>query len=115
MVLDYKTSDKGASPVESHRRQDAWTDLQLPLYRHLVKALGIRDPVSLAYILLPKDTSKVGISRAEWTQDELDDADNQIGEVVRRVLNGNFWPPAAPAPRILTEYGALCHEGIYGQ
>ncbi|MBI84787.1 MAG: hypothetical protein CMJ81_16465 [Planctomycetaceae bacterium] len=115
MVLDYKTSDKGASPAESHRRQDAWTDLQLPLYRHLVKALGIRDPVSLAYILLPKDTTKVGISRAEWSQDELNDADNQIGEVVRRVLNGNFWPPAAPAPRILTEYGALCQEGIYGQ
>ena len=115
MVLDYKTSDNGSSPLKSHRRQDAWTDLQLPLYRHLVKALGIRDPVSLAYILLPRDTNKVGISRTEWTQDELDDADHQIGEVVRRVLNGNFWPPAAPAPRILTEYGALCHEGIYGQ
>ena len=115
MVFDYKTSDKGSSPVESHRRQDTWTDLQLPLYRHLVKALGIQDPVSLAYILLPRDTNQVGISRAEWTQNELDDADHQIGEVVRRVLNENFWPPAAPAPRILTEYDTLCHEGIYGQ
>ncbi|HEV3024687.1 MAG TPA: PD-(D/E)XK nuclease family protein, partial [Pirellulales bacterium] len=41
IIFDYKTSDAGHPPDKTHRKQDRWVDLQLPLYRHLTKAVGI--------------------------------------------------------------------------
>ena len=61
MIFDYKTSDTAKSPEKAHRKKSGeWIDLQLPLYRHLVADLGIEGPVELAYIILPKDISRVG-------------------------------------------------------
>ena len=37
-VVDYKTADRGDKPQQTHRKGDEWIDLQLPLYRHLVRA-----------------------------------------------------------------------------
>jgi ATP-dependent helicase/nuclease subunit B len=40
-ILDYKTTDAGSSPRETHYqpRNKAWADLQLPLYRYLYEQL----------------------------------------------------------------------------
>ena len=82
MIFDYKTSDGAKSPEKAHRKRSGeWTDLQLPLYRHLVAHLGIVGPVELAYINLPKDISHVGHQPAEWTQEDFDDADSAAADV----------------------------------
>ena len=112
MVFDYKTGDTAKRPEQTHRSDGRWTDLQLPLYRHIVQLLGITDPVLLGYILLSKDPSQTGEYGAVWSESELGTADAQVDEVVRSVLAERFWPPAVPAPRILREFAILCNEGI---
>jgi len=112
MVFDYKTSDHVKSPEKTHRAEQGWIDLQLPLYRHIVKLLDIHEPVSLGYILLPKETEKTKEYCAKWTDSDLEVADDRIGEVIEAVLAERFWPPTTPAPRVLREFASLCNEGV---
>ena len=114
IIFDYKTSDRVSNPENTHRTGKKWIDLQLPLYRHLVQLLGIDAPISLAYLLLPKNTQQTGDAVARWSADDLRSADEKVDEVVAAILDEQFWPPASPPPRILTEYGALCNEGVFG-
>ncbi|HID75726.1 MAG TPA: PD-(D/E)XK nuclease family protein [Planctomycetaceae bacterium] len=112
IVLDYKTSDTPRDPDKVHRSQGEWKDLQLPLYRHLVAGLGITGPVGLGYIVLPKDTSKVAERLAEWTEEDLAEADRVAEDVVRRVRAGDFWPPAAGPLLFFEEFAAICQDGL---
>jgi len=101
-VFDYKTSEKGDGPEQTHRkgREKAWIDLQLPLYRKLVcgaEADGSRllpaeavDALRLGYILLPRDLSQVGECFADWSVDELDQAEEVARDVVRMTRSGRF-------------------------
>ncbi len=117
MILDYKTSDAGDSPEKSHRRKSGeWTDLQLPLYRHLVPKLGI-DPkaVRLGYIVLPKKVADVGLVLGEWTEEDLASADLAASEVVRNVRSERFWPPIEPPPAFSEEFAAICMDGVFGR
>ncbi len=116
VILDYKTSDTGDSPEKTHRKRSGeWIDLQLPLYRHLARELVLDGPVGLGYILLPKSTANVGISAAEWTDAELEDADATACEVVRNVRDQRFWPPADPPPPYSEEFAAICMDGVFGR
>jgi len=112
VVFDYKTSDTPKSPREAHQRRDEWVDLQLPLYRHLVRSLGIHQPVGLGYIVLPKDTSRVGFCLAEWSEEELRAADRSAIEIVRAIRNEAFWPPTQPAPDYFDEFAAICQDHV---
>jgi hypothetical protein len=112
-IFDYKTSDTAKTPNQVHKQGDTWIDLQLPLYRHLARPLGIDGPVKLGYIVLPKDTTKVGAVFAEWTDDDLAAADEVAVDVARRVLDQQFWPPADPPPIILTEFAPICQDGTF--
>ena len=76
VILDYKSSDAGQLPRDTHQTRDKWIDLQLPLYRHLAATLGIVGPVRLGYVLLPKDTSATGFVFADWSPEELTRADD---------------------------------------
>jgi ATP-dependent helicase/nuclease subunit B len=108
VIFDYKTSDAGHPPDKIHRKQDRWVDLQLPLYRHLTKAVGVdAQEVALGYVVLPKDVAAVCGHLAEWQPDDLALADATAAEVVRQVRAGNFWPPALPAPDF-DEFTAIC-------
>lgn len=104
-VFDYKTSDKGDGPEQTHRagRQGArrWIDLQLPLYRHLLPHLSDAGLVelpsangdmslSLGYITLPRNLSQVSEQFANWTADELEEADECAREVVRMLRENEF-------------------------
>ena len=44
-IWDYKTSDSGEGPNKAHikgrGKNQKWKDLQLPLYRHLVKEVDV--------------------------------------------------------------------------
>ena len=115
IVFDYKTGDQGETPDKAHReKQSDWIDLQLPLYRHLVRAVGIEGPVRLGYIVLPKDSSKVGQQIADWDQQALADADAKALEVVRAIAAEEFWPLATDAKRTrwFPEFAAICQEDL---
>ncbi len=113
-VLDYKSSEKAEDPAKTHRKGDDWVDLQLPLYRHLVRELNITGEVKLGYVQLPKDTAKTDFKLADWTDDDLRRADEAAREVVRRIRNGLFWPPAVEPPAFCDDFAAICQDGLLG-
>lgn len=86
-ILDYKTSETAAKPNNTHRTKGEWKDLQLPLYRLLVKSLGIERDISLGYIQLPGDRSEIGDQMAEWTSEELQDAESLAREVAAEIID----------------------------
>jgi hypothetical protein len=112
VILDYKTSDTGQSPRETHQSGGAWIDLQLPLYRHLAAPLGVGDPVGLGYILLPKESEASGFALANWTNDELAAADECARQVVRGIRQQRFFPPADESSPFLAEFDPICHAGV---
>ncbi len=114
IVFDYKTADAAVTPEKIHRKTGEWIDLQLPLYRHLVKGMGISEPVRLGYIVLPKDTSKTGEALADWDQATLESADHAAVEVVEALWQERFWPPASPPPAFFDEFAAICLEAQFG-
>ena len=113
-VLDYKSSEKAEDPAKTHCHGDDWVDLQLPLYRHLVRELNVTGEVKLGYIQLPKDTTKTDFKLADWTDDDLRRVDETAREVVRRIRDGIFWPPAAQPPAFSDDFAAICQDGRLG-
>jgi RecB family exonuclease len=113
VIFDYKFSDRAMAPERTHRRKGEWVDLQLPLYRHLVAGLGITGPVDLGYIVLPKDTSRIGPILAEWSDADLGDADRTAEAVVRNVRAGNF-PRSLIPPPFSEVFAAICQDGQFG-
>ena len=113
MIIDYKSSDTPSTPEKAHRRGGEWIDLQLPLYRHLAAGMGIKGPIELAYIVLPKDTSRTGIVMSEWTPEDLQSADEAAAEVVRKVRAGKFWPPSVPPPDFSEDFAPICQDGQF--
>jgi len=152
LLLDYKTSEVGRSPDQTHRKGRGplreWVDLQLPLYRHVaprlvgaggepLEALGaLREgsgrasgapgasggeapgagaPLHLAYYNLPRKLETVGILRADWTAEELAEADEQAREVLRPLLRGEwvtFDPARLARARVSDDMGPLLGVGI---
>ena len=112
-LIDYKTGDGAKRPDQVHRQNDRWVDLQLPLYRHLVRAMGIEGNLKLGYIVLPKDTSQTGFLEAPWTPAELAAADRAAEDVIDKVRRQEFWPPVQPAPDFFEEYAAICADGPF--
>lgn len=100
-LLDYKTAKDAKSPERTHRATKSgvatWTDLQLPLYRHLASSVAGNFP-ELGYICLPMKASETGDRMAMWTPDELASADECARDVVRRVRNGEFFLPGDHPP-----------------
>lgn len=86
-VLDYKTGEAGETPEKSHRTSDQWTNLQLPLYRLLVRSLDITDEVGLGYVHLPGDLSRIGCEMAEWTEEELASAEREAQRIAAEMID----------------------------
>jgi RecB family exonuclease len=110
-VLDYKTSARGRTPEESHRRAGEWVDLQLPLYRHLlgdVPGIGASALVDVGYFNVPARIEETGIKTPTWTAADYAAADETAREVVRRVRTGVFWPANDAAARAFPEFDAIC-------
>ena len=114
IIFDYKTGDTAREPNVVHRTpQRDWVDVQLPLYRHLVRGLGINDDVRLGYILLPKAIEETGACLAPWTPEELAQADYAAAEVVRQVRAEKFWPPS-PGPFSYDDFAVICQVAQCG-
>ena len=113
-IFDYKSGDRGDSPEESHRKKGDWIDLQLPLYRHLARSLALSDEPLLGYINLPKDLAGVGHSLAEWSPNDLVDADEKAKQVVLGIARREFWPPAVTPPGLFRDFDDICQVGVFG-
>jgi RecB family exonuclease len=119
-VLDYKTADRGDDPQRTHRQADEWIDLQLPLYRHLVRSaqLAARVPpdaaIELGYVVLPLDLKCVGLLLADWDDALLLSADLKAEEIIRAIRAGAFWPPKMPAPDFFDDVAVICQDRRMG-
>ena len=113
-IFDYKTGEQAIHPDKSHRKDGDWIDLQLPLYRHLARSLGVTGAIQLGYIRLPRDTNDVGAQLAEWTADDLAAADRTAQDVARRILDQHFWEELRATPDTLSEFGPICQDNVFG-
>jgi hypothetical protein len=91
-ILDYKTGEKVLPPRRTHQVRGEWTDLQLPLYRHLVRELRLGDSVELAYVSLSAG-QECELLSAGWSPQELADADAVASDVIRGIRQGEFLSP----------------------
>lgn len=120
-VLDYKTADTAKEPERSHFQSDKWVDLQLPLYRYLVKTVEwqkgapIGGQIQLGYINLPRDQASMGCAIANWSLEQLDDADKTAREVIYGITHGVFLPMTEPAPAFSEIYAAICQDNRIGK
>jgi RecB family exonuclease len=116
-IFDYKTGDRADSPEQVHRKRALgggrqWVDLQLPLYRYLAEKWGYDvDNVRLGYITIPKSIDNIGEQLADWTASDLDEADETMREVVRRIRNREFWPPKQPT---WPSFTSICQDRRQG-
>jgi ATP-dependent helicase/nuclease subunit B len=90
-LIDYKLFDTAKTPEKTHRTKESWIDLQLPLYRHLAKALlqGSTPGPTLAYVTLAGD-GKADIHAASWDDAALKSADAAARDVIAAVHAGKF-------------------------
>ncbi len=116
-LLDYKTGDAVPDPEKAHRKKDAWTDLQLPLYAWL--AAGELEPelapeqIQLGYVALSGDPAAEVLALAPWNGQLLDEARDRAGAVVDEIRAGGFFVPPAQAPRDPL-FAAICDRGLGG-
>jgi hypothetical protein len=115
-ILDYKTGDSGEPPEKKHRKggkgAKRWIDLQLPLYRRLLLDRTDRSypaAISLGFVILGKDPSKIEFSAAPWDEEELAGAEALAVEIVREILEGRFWKPE-DVPRFEDGLGFICMD-----
>lgn len=117
-IIDYKTADKASEPDRTHRQQENWIDLQLPLYRHLWRkfagaSVNEPDRVELGYFNVPKKLDDTGIALAPWDAQLLDDADAVAAWVVRSILAGDFARIERPAPAFSEDFAVICLDRHY--
>lgn len=86
-VLDYKTSERAQNPKSTHRKKGDWIDLQLPLYRLLIREMGIDSNVQLGYVNLPGDLKYIGTSIADWTPEELNGAEEKAKQLAAQIVD----------------------------
>ena len=99
-ILDYKTTDSGKSPNETHYRSTLkkWADLQLPLYRHVYSQLHPKAPsIAVGYFNLPKAATETQIIELDFTAKDGSDlypsAIDSARAVIAAIRSGTFWPP----------------------
>ena len=119
-VWDYKTSDKGELPGPAHRGRTEWKDLQLPLYRHLVKEVeAVRGAdfsnIQMGYVMLPKKLEEVGFQLARWNAEEIEQADRAAIDIIRKIRRGCFWPPNPKPPQYSEDFAAICQDNVFEQ
>jgi RecB family exonuclease len=97
-IFDYKTGNSVEKPEATHLNKGEWVDAQLPLYRHLARAIRDADGeplsldgeiVSLGYIAIPREVHGVGERIAKWTDHDLAEADEAVRRAVRAIRHGS--------------------------
>ena len=94
-LLDYKTGDSPKTPSQVHQRSGQWVDLQLPLYRLLAEDNGWGQ-ASVGFVGISKKPQAELLSLAKWSETDLESALETARDVVRKIRDAIFWPPAEP-------------------
>lgn len=115
LILDYKTGDEPKTPDKNHLAKSAWVNLQLPLYRHLAQALGLRGDFQLGYVVLPRARDAVQLLPAEWSEELLREADEVARQVIRDVRAGRFWVPLEEPCGCMSEFDGICQSNVIEQ
>ncbi len=93
-VFDYKFGEQTQEPEKTHRKNDDWIDLQLPLYQYILRNCGFKEEMQLGYIRLAPEIQFEKIATfAKWTEEELSSAEAAASEVIRKIRRQEFWPP----------------------
>lgn len=125
-LIDYKTKDHAQTPQEVHgvapqeddeswnERKDSvrWADLQLPLYVHLVRSIGLLDLPELGYLQMPRQPKETGFVRADWSAQQIEDGISTARQIVQRIQAGIFWPPTYPAPDYSEDWASICQDRV---
>lgn len=111
-VLDYKTSERADPPEITHVKKKEWVDLQLPLYRLLVRSLGVYDQLELGYVHLPGDLSKVGASIAKWTEGDLASAEETARQIAARIIDLQIDRVEPGQENRATEFARVCQDSV---
>ncbi len=121
-IWDYKSSDAGEKPGPAHyaSKKKEWKNLQLPLYRHLVKEVEVikgadLSNVILGYVLLPKKLDDIGFEAVEWERPVLLEADEKAREIIRKLRQAEFWPPTPKPPMYSGDLAAICQDNVFEQ
>lgn len=117
-ILDYKTADRARSPDQTHHDGEKWTDLQLPLYRHLWRsatALPAECTVEVAYFNLPKLEDETKVAAADWDDAMFAQADEEARRIIRGIRKEEFWPPVYPAPDFSDDLAAICLDNVLSE
>lgn len=112
-VIDYKTGEEPLSPERAHRTSGQWTDLQLPLYRQLIRELGI-DPahVQLGFVLLPGDLKQVGWQGADWSPSDLAEAEQLARTVAASMVDLRIDRVERTGAKQPTALARLCQDTV---
>ena len=103
-ILDYKTTDSGSTPAETHyqSRKQEWIDLQLPLYRYVYSQLHPEASISVGYFNLPKASADTDIHELKFEgksgEDLYPSALAAARAVIAAIQAGTFWPPETLRP-----------------
>jgi ATP-dependent helicase/nuclease subunit B len=102
-ILDYKTTDAGLSPAETHyqARKKEWIDLQLPLYRFIYEQIHPKAPVFVGYFNLPKAATETHIAELDFRSKDGDLYSSALAAaraVIADIRAGKFWPPETLRP-----------------
>jgi hypothetical protein len=96
-ILDYKTH--GTPPEKTHLKKTKdgveWHELQLPLYRIMAPCLGIDgDPreIELGYFNISQKDAETKINIANFDQDLMCRAEEQVVDCIRAIWAGEFEP-----------------------
>lgn len=111
-ILDYKTSEQANPPEKTHRAKGEWVDLQLPLYRRLARSLGITGEVGLGYVQLPGDMRKIGFEIAEWTDQELQEAEELAAIVAADLLDLKIVDVESGGDYGANELSGICQDSV---
>lgn len=97
-ILDYKTGDSSQDPLKAHLSAERWVDLQLPLYRHFLRA-RLAGEIELGYFALPHDLTKVRVAMADFTPEQLEQALDAARAVLAAISEGKFADVGQAKPR----------------
>ena len=111
-IWDYKTSETANDPVAVHwNEKDKWKDLQLPLYRHIAAKLGVKGDIEVGYITLPKQARKIAFTKANFTDDQLAEADQVAHQTASKIKRGEYWPEHLEAVHY-DDYARICMSDV---
>ncbi len=113
-LMDYKTSDTAADPMKNHVVKGEWVNLQLPLYVLLAQTMGLGcDKVELGFVRLSKSVGDDVYKSATWGANDLADAIDVARDVIGKIRDGVFWPPAEPVSRFEDDFSGICQDGCF--